>query len=390
MLVYMLFLAAVILVGWYLMGDKITTKQRQWCLVAFGAAMVAIMTLRYSIGFDYFAYRDMFEITAQLSWKDVVLQHKKETSYFLLNKLVAELGLGYHGLLLILNLIMVGCVLWFIYKYSSIWWLSIVLYLTLQFMTHSMNLLRQSLAVSIMLLAWGSLKDGKFWKYAVITLIAATFHVTALIMLPMYFVLRAPFKMGVIGLYVAVGLVGVFAFRPVIMMVIANILPQYSLYLDHPLYSAGAGFTPVVGHLIYCVIVMCFSGDLVRRSKDNSILIYTAIFTVFASMLVTQMFVMGRFTIYFFQYAMILLPEVVMIYKKEPVENGKGGAKKKKTAKKSSSEYNGAIAAILVLALVYFAYNANMGSHKTYPYISIWEQDRAVDNNDYLYEGVRL
>ena len=50
---------------------------------------------------------------------------------------------------------------------------------------------------------------------------------------------------------------------------------------------------------------------------------------------------------------------------------------------------NWALATVIFFSLVYFAFAAVRGFHKAYPYISIWETEKAVSNEDYLFHDIR-
>lgn len=394
MTVYLIYIVAVILVGWYLLGDRITEKQRLWCLVGTGVVLVALMTLRYAIGYDYFSYKGLVETTSAISIPQIFTTYKVEFMFYLISWVVTTLGGGYHVVLLLCNLIMVGCVIWVIYKNSSLWWLSAVLYVALQFMPHSMNLLRQSIAASIAFAGWEFLKKGKFWQYALVILLAATFHMSVLIMIPAYFFMRMPYKPAVLIAYGGAITVAYVAFTPLLRFFTTYVFPKYAVYLSLDIYSQKSSFSTAVVPMLCFVLVLLFSPDMVARKKTNGILVYAMLFAFTASAFITQMYIIERFSIYFFMYAMLALPEVVMIYKPAPEEtavlaagqkpskqNAKPPATKKQ--KQTQSEYMGMIALILAGSLIYLGYAARLGYHKTYPYVGLWEQQNAVDNDKY-------
>ena len=119
-----------------------------------------VATVRYGIGYDYFNYERLYEQLGPMSAAQLVQDPvgKQFIGYSLLTHLLYRAGLDYRSLLLVINLLMTGVVLWFVKRYSPLPWMSLFFYLTLQFFAHSMNLFRQSIAATICLLAYPFLK----------------------------------------------------------------------------------------------------------------------------------------------------------------------------------------------------------------------------------------
>lgn len=76
------------------------------------------------------------------------------------------------------------------WMYSDDFTFSVFLFVTMGFMLTSMNIVRQSIAVAILFYGYQYLVRGSFKKYLRYILIAFGFHASAIIMLPLYFVIR--------------------------------------------------------------------------------------------------------------------------------------------------------------------------------------------------------
>ena len=77
-----------------------------------------------------------------------------------------------------------------LYKYSRMFELSLYVYITYGMYLTSMNGIRQFLAAAIVFTATKYLFNGDWKKYIVVVLVASTFHQSALILLPIYFLVR--------------------------------------------------------------------------------------------------------------------------------------------------------------------------------------------------------
>src|SRR5690606_35264220 len=70
------------------------------------------------------------------------------------------------------------------YRYAKLFEVSMYVFITSGLFTVSMNGIRQFLAAAIIFTATKFLIEGHFKKYAVVVLLAATIHTSALILLP--------------------------------------------------------------------------------------------------------------------------------------------------------------------------------------------------------------
>jgi transmembrane protein EpsG len=77
-----------------------------------------------------------------------------------------------------------------LYKYAQPFTLAVFLYITNDIFTYSMNGIRQYMAAAIIFAGIGWLLDGKTKRFIVLILLAATFHRSALLFIPIYFIAK--------------------------------------------------------------------------------------------------------------------------------------------------------------------------------------------------------
>lgn len=83
------------------------------------------------------------------------------------------------------------CIMVVIRKYSCDFFFSSFLFMTLLTYTWMMNGMRQFICVAILFVCCDWIKDGKFIRFIIAVLLMSTFHMTALMMIPIYFVARS-------------------------------------------------------------------------------------------------------------------------------------------------------------------------------------------------------
>ncbi len=94
------------------------------------------------------------------------------------------------------------CIMVVLRKYSCDFFFSSFLFITLLTFFWMMNGMRQFICVAVLFLCCGWIKDGKFIRFLIAVLLMSTFHMTALLMIPIYFVARSKPWDKKIGLFI--------------------------------------------------------------------------------------------------------------------------------------------------------------------------------------------
>lgn len=150
---------------------------------AFGVLFIP-SAIRYDVGTDYMTYYEWFRGIA------IGVDTYFEPGFLYLINLVNAAGLTPQWVFVASSFLILGAVFAATRRMSVIPWLSIFLFSATALYFVSFNIMRQFIAVAILLYAFRYILDRKFLFYAVSVGIASLFHLTALIMLPLYFLLR--------------------------------------------------------------------------------------------------------------------------------------------------------------------------------------------------------
>lgn len=59
--------------------------------------LLFVISCRYAIGFDYFSYRNIYELANQMSFGEILRLHWGEPLFFLSCKIIGSLGCPYQG-----------------------------------------------------------------------------------------------------------------------------------------------------------------------------------------------------------------------------------------------------------------------------------------------------
>jgi transmembrane protein EpsG len=143
-----------------------------------------------SVGTDYQYYENMFRVIGEHSfsdWKSQLILVKKEFGWYYMNKIFYNSGTFF-----LYSLCFYSIMYFFIFKTilekSSIPLLSILLYFFCGYYFASMNIMRQAFVFSFFFYSIRFIIQGKFWKYTLVLLLSSLFHMSALILIPLYFI----------------------------------------------------------------------------------------------------------------------------------------------------------------------------------------------------------
>lgn len=204
----------------------------------------------------------------------------------------------------------------FIYKNSDNVYLSVILYLLCNFFFSYMNIMRQAIAICILLWGYEFIKNKKYFNFLLFVIIACSFHFSSLLAL-LYIPLRN-FKFNKNFLFVSIGISMIgFLFGENLFMLLANLSPRLMNYLDSSFTEANY-FAALLDFLVY-FFVFAFGIILIKQSdrkligtKDNNMVIGIMGVATILSALSMKVILFDRFTPYFSIFLIIWLPNSLL------------------------------------------------------------------------------
>lgn len=140
---------------------------------------------------DEWNYRYAFESYGKMSFNALDLNLLKEPGFTLLNYFIAQLTHNSQFLILICAFITNLSIIVFLFRYSNNFLFSLFLYITGGTFFSSMNIMRQYLAIAIILFGFQYILNKDLKKFMIFVLIAFLFHKSAIIALFFYFLINS-------------------------------------------------------------------------------------------------------------------------------------------------------------------------------------------------------
>ena len=237
-----------------------------------------------------------------------------EWGFYILNKLLINISQDPQTIILagaiIINILNVSTLL----KYRSYFEAEIYIYITSGYYIVTMNGIRQSIVAAVLFYATKYIIKDNFKKYLIIVLILSTMHESALIMIPIYFIVKEPAWSKKIVTLIIITCIGVILYDellPILNKFLGN--TSYGHYETFFNSSAGAGANIIRVAIAAVPVILSFIKRNVLKESSDFLNIFVnmslinCIFYAFA----TFSWIFARFTIYFQIYSISLLPFVI-------------------------------------------------------------------------------
>lgn len=280
--------------------------------IALCAVLILFSGLRFKVGADYENYVFWWRDLASASYNI-----KVEPGHYLIVLFTHSIGAGYQLQFLIYSFFTILLIALFIEKNSINKELSWLIFICIgPFYISTFNGMRQWLAVSLFAFSLIYVKKGQFSKYLIINLVATCFHYSSIIMIPVYFILKAK-KNGL----------------PIILLMFISIFALSNLGIVGNLMSSfGAGEFSDIGKntrmdFSYSVFLILAIGVYIffklfkdKEKKDD--LVYRNLNLMSGLMVACGFFISSisnmvfvRFNTYFFIGYLILIPYIINVMK---------------------------------------------------------------------------
>ncbi|SEP66865.1 transmembrane protein EpsG [Virgibacillus subterraneus] len=276
-------------------------------------SLILVSGLRSNIG-DTFVYKRIYEQN-DFSWDFILAQ--KDIGFGILQRLLKSyISEDPQIMIFTAALITNVLIVMVLYNYSRMIEISLYVYITGGLFLVSMNGIRQVLAAAIAFTATKYLIEGSFVKYALVIVLSSFFHQSALILLPIYFLVRfkAWSKATVVLLMLSVFIViGFDYFSALLFSALDD--TQYSHYKSFS--EGGANFLRVAVAAAPIVIAYLGRDKLRRIFPESDYIVNMAILGLVFMIISTQNWIFARISIYFELYQIVLISWVVKVFTKK-------------------------------------------------------------------------
>lgn len=235
-MIILLILLAILLFLYVTVGRS---NKKMYCVIVCIALTVIAGLRSLEVGPDGRVYANYFYILQKMNFIQISEYFTKEPAFYYVTKLLQNTGMGLQGWYTIIGGLFSFSVVLIIYYYSEIPGYSILALFSLGYYTFSFTGLRQTVALSLILLSGIFLKQKKYIRYIVFVLLAFLFHNSAIIfllILPFQFI-HLSRKQYLIG--TCLGSISIILYRGQIYNVIYSLVEETERFGTYKGYSYG-------------------------------------------------------------------------------------------------------------------------------------------------------
>lgn len=268
-----------------------------------------ISGLRANIGDTYF-YKYAYEFN-DFTWNQV--KEKDNIGFWILQMILKQYSDDPQILIFTTAVITNFLIIMVFMRYSRLFEISTFIYITSGLYLVTMNGLRQSLTAAIIFTATKFIISGNFIAFAMVVLFASTFHESALILLPIYFLVRykAWSRSTIMLLVVAILIViGYDQFSSILFSTLEE--TQYGHYKNFQ--EGGANIIRVAVSAAPLLIAYLGREKLRAIFPESDYIVNMSLIGLVFMIVSTQNWIFARFNIYFDLYQLILVGWVVKLF----------------------------------------------------------------------------
>lgn len=205
-----------------------------------------------SVGTDSGGYARSFTAGVGQIEGDAEAVLSSEPGFWVIQKIARLFTKEYFALFIAVALATYACVITAVRQATDRILLPLFVFICLGYYTFAFNGARQAIAIAVYALSFKYIYESKPWKYVLVVLIAAMFHRTVIVALPMYFLFRIKFSARNLVIIAALG-VAISMLLPTLFSVAGQISEKYANYAEMDYARGGELLT-----LFYVLITAYF------------------------------------------------------------------------------------------------------------------------------------
>ena len=375
---YAIVVFVVLLLGLFLGEWRPSRKKEILFLCLSSVVLIVFSALRATnVGIDYYQfYVPFFENVRSGGWSFLVSDanpYLTEFGFSLLTFLISLVTGNVFVYMAVIATIMIGLTAWVLYRDCSKPWIGMFIFVAFNFFGNTLSYIRQSLGIAIFLFAIHYIKEKRIVPYMLLVLLAATFHNSLLLMLPVYFLAQIAINRISLGVYGGMTIL-VLVFSWQIFNLVTQFVYQYYATDQNLYFMQGrdfmTGFIPVLA----MVLMIAFQKLLLKKNPRNVVLVNIAMYAGIFFIFTWKHFLFQRIGNIFFTAAILYVPDLLTALQATGTEEEK---QRRFLAGKGSWRNYGyvyGIIAMIILGLIYYFWFIQQNRINLLPFYTVFDE----------------
>ncbi len=294
--------------------DRLGRYHTSKCGVVWVIFLLSIVgALRWGVGTDYRTYTVVFNQIHQLTFSQAI-HRSGEPLFNCLVWVIMQLTGNPQAVFAFFSFATVGLIVVSLYRYSVFFPLSVYLYVSGISYYSSFNGVRQWFAAAVLFYGYRHFFSNRR-RYMVTAVIASLFHSSAMVMIPIYFVVRKPFFRKTNFLIAAV-FAGLTVFYQQTLGLIIKMLSYtnyhyYANWFEVP--DRDAHFLRFLVAVVPLVVLVILYRKMKNKREDIDVLMNFSFLNAMIMLLATRNWIFARLSPYLGIFNIVLIPEFLTI-----------------------------------------------------------------------------
>lgn len=304
---YLLIIASVVL-GWITRHIHPKFKSmRIVFVILISVLFILVAGLRVDIG-DTGYYKHTYSLIAQ---NPEIPKDGKDIGFVIFQLMLISISTDPQFLVFITALITNLCNIIGLYRYNNYFELQLYMFITSGYFLTTMNGIRQAMVASILFVATPLIVNNKKWLYFLLILLVFNIHESALIMIPVYFVVREkPWskKIWIMIIALGIGLILYDVLQPIIFEILDE--TNYGHYSEFD--AGGSSFIRAFIAALPVIGAYLFRNQLEKDWPESRIFVNMSLINTIILCFSMYNWIFARLSYYFLPYTFVLLPYLIM------------------------------------------------------------------------------
>ena len=321
--IYIFLILFIYILGYIMKPNKIKENRKFYIIIIFSCLAIISAIRDYTVGVDTWQFCADFLRIGEMSFIEAIEKTRYEIGFITLCKILYIINTNEQILIIVTSIFIMGAVGKYIYEESTDVIMSSLIFVLLNCYAMYMSVMRQAIAISIILMAYVMfLKNDKKVKYIISVIIASFFHGSAIFMLILLLLKDRKFEKKYYYVAILVAIVS-FVFSNMIFDVVTLVFPTYAGYKNSSFFASN-----YFASLINAIVALAFFSYGIMTNKDDdkdrekkNFYSFLILFNFLFYVLTVKINIFARVTTYFNVFNIIWIPMIIDNLKKNRNSN---------------------------------------------------------------------
>lgn len=311
--IYVFLIVFTYILGYIMRPNKVKENRKVYLIIVFSILTIISAIRNYTVGVDTWQFCGDFVKIGKLTFFEAMEKTRYEIGFIVLCKILYFISANHQILIIVTSVFIMGAIGLYIYEESTDVIMSSLIFILLNCYAMYMSVMRQAIAISIILIAYVLFfKKNKTLKYIISVVLASLFHSSAIFMVILVLLKDKKFERKYYHIAILMAIV-FFVFSDTIFDIVTMVFPTYAGYKNSSFFESNyfaSLINAVVAFAFFTYGIMTNKEDYKDKEKTN-FYSFLMLFNFLFYVLTIRINIFARVTTYFNIFNIIWIPMII-------------------------------------------------------------------------------